>query len=250
MPIYYRTAGEIDKLREANKIVVAAHKRLEEILRPGITTQELDREAETVIRDMGGRPSFKGYRGFPAALCVAINDQVVHGIPDKTRVKEGDIIGLDLGAEYQGYYGDAAVTLPVGEINPRAARLLKIAREALYAGIGKVAPGGRLGDVSHAIQYHAESAGYSVVTAFVGHGIGASPHEEPQVPNFGSPGRGVRLAPGMVLAIEPMVNEGGSEVEVLEDRWTVRTVDGGLSAHFEHSVVVTENGNEILSQGM
>jgi methionyl aminopeptidase len=250
MPIYYRTAGEIDKLREANKIVVAAHKRLEEILRPGITTQELDREAETVIRDMGGRPSFKGYRGFPAALCVAINDQVVHGIPDKTRVKEGDIIGLDLGAEYQGYYGDAAVTLPVGEINPRAARLLKIAREALYAGIGKVAPGGRLGDVSHAIQSHAESAGYSVVTAFVGHGIGASPHEEPQVPNFGSPGRGVRLAPGMVLAIEPMVNEGGSEVEVLEDRWTVRTVDGGLSAHFEHSVVVTEAGNEILSQGV
>lgn len=250
MPIYYRTAGEIDKLREANKIVVAAHKRLEEILRPGITTQELDREAETVIRDMGGRPSFKGYRGFPAALCVAINDQVVHGIPDKTRVKEGDIIGLDLGAEYQGYYGDAAVTLPVGEISPRAARLLKIAREALYAGIGKVAPGGRLGDVSHAIQSHAESAGYSVVTAFVGHGIGASPHEEPQVPNFGSPGRGVRLAPGMVLAIEPMVNEGGSEVEVLEDRWTVRTVDGGLSAHFEHSVVVTEAGNEILSQGV
>jgi len=250
MPIYYRTAGEIEKLREANKIVVAALKRLERMVKPGVTTKELDREAESVIFGMGGRPSFKGYRGFPASLCVAINDQVVHGIPDNGRLKEGDIIGLDLGAEYQGYYGDAAVTLPVGEISPRAALLLKTTREALYAGIAKVAPGGRLGDVSHAIQSVAEGAGFSVVTAFVGHGIGSSPHEEPQVPNFGSPGRGVRLAPGMVLAIEPMVNEGGPEVEVLDDRWTVRTVDGGLSAHFEHSVAVTESGVEILSQGL
>jgi len=250
MPIYYRTAGEIEKLREANKIVVAALKRLEGMVKPGVTTLELDREAETVIRDMGGRPSFKGYRGFPASLCVAINDQVVHGIPDNIRLKEGDIIGLDLGAEYQGYYGDAALTVPVGEISPRAALLLKTTRDALYAGIAKVTPGGRIGDVSHAIQTVAENAGFSVVTAFVGHGIGSSPHEEPQVPNFGSPGRGVRLAPGMVLAIEPMVNEGGSEVEVLDDRWTVRTVDGGLSAHFEHSVAVTETGVEILSQGL
>jgi len=250
MPIFLRSAEEIEKLRQANQIVAAAHNRLAQILRPGITTLELDREAETVILEMGGRPSFKGYRGFPATLCVAINDHVVHGIPGSAVLREGDIIGLDLGAEYQGYYGDAARTLPVGQISRRAEKLLRVAREALYAGIDKVVPGGRLGDVSHAIQAHAEAAGFSVVTAFVGHGIGSSPHEEPQVPNYGPPGKGVVLKPGMVLAIEPMVNEGGSAVEVLEDRWTVRTMDGGLSAHFEHSVVVTEDGNEILSEGV
>jgi len=250
MPICYRTAEEIEKLREANQIVVAAHKRLAEMLSPGMTTLELDRAAETVILDLGGQPSFKGYRGFPATLCVAINDQVVHGIPGKTRLKEGDIIGLDLGAEYKGYYGDAARTYAVGRISEHAQRLIDVTREALYAGIEKVKPDGRLGDVSHAIQTRAEREGYSVVTAFVGHGIGSSPHEEPQVPNFGSPGKGVLLRPGMVLAIEPMVNEGGAAVEVLKDRWTVRTVDGGLSAHFEHSVAVTEDGCVILSEGV
>ncbi|MDH5637508.1 MAG: type I methionyl aminopeptidase [Nitrospinota bacterium] len=250
MPICYRTAEEIEKLREANQIVAAAHKRLREILCPGLTTIEMDREAETVIRDMGGRPSFKGYRGFPATLCVAINDQVVHGIPDKTRLKEGDIIGLDLGAEYQGYYGDAARTYPVGKVSEPAQKLMDVTREALYAGIEKMTSGGRLGDVSHAIQTRAEMEGFSVVTAFVGHGIGTSPHEDPQVPNFGPPGKGVTLRAGMVLAIEPMVNEGGAAVEVLKDRWTVRTVDGGLSAHFEHSVAVTEDGYTILSEGV
>jgi len=250
MPINYRTAEEIEKLREANQIVVAAHKRLTEILRPGISTIELDSEAETVIRDLGGVPSFKGYRGFPATLCVAINDQVVHGIPDKTIVKEGDIIGLDLGAEYKGYYGDAAKTLPVGQVSERALKLIKVTREALYRGIEKLKPGARLGDVSHAIQTAAEKEGFSVVTSFVGHGIGTSPHEDPQVPNFGEPGTGVRLRSGMVLAIEPMVNEGAAAVEVMKDRWTVRTVDGGLSAHFEHSVAVTERDYTILSEGV
>jgi methionyl aminopeptidase len=250
MGINYRTAAEIDKLRRANQIVAAAHARLKEILRPGVTMRELDREAETVIRDLDGRPSFKGYRGFPATLCVAINDQVVHGIPDGTAVREGDIIGLDLGAEYQGYYGDAAQTLPVGEISAEAARLLTTTKEALYKGIEAIVPGGRLSDIGHAIQTHAEAAGYSVVTAFVGHGIGSQAHEDPQVPNFGRPGRGPKLKAGMVLAIEPMVNLGGPEVEVLADQWTVLTVDRKLSAHFEHSVAVTDEGYEILSVGV
>jgi len=248
MAIHYRSDDEIEKLREANRIVVAAHKRLEELVRPGVTTGRLDKEAETVICDHGARPSFKGYRGFPNTLCVAINDQVVHGIPNHTALKEGDIIGLDLGAEYKGYFGDAARTLPVGRISPEARRLLEVTREALYQGIGRMRPGARLSDISHAIQTHAESHGYSVVTAFVGHGIGAKPHEEPQVPNFGPPGRGPVLRKGMVLAIEPMVNIGGSEVEVLDDQWTVRTVDGTLSAHFEHSVAVTDSGFSILSE--
>jgi methionyl aminopeptidase len=247
MAIHYRSREEIDKMREANRIVMLAHKRLAEVLRPGISTIELDREAEQVIRDNGGRPSFKGYRGFPATLCIALNNQVVHGIPDKTEVEEGDIIGLDLGAEYQGYYGDAARTLPVGEVSEEALDLMKVTKEALYKGLGEMKPGGRLSDISHAIQEHAEMEGYSVVRSFVGHGIGTSPHEEPQVPNFGKPGRGPLLKTGMVLAIEPMVNVGGHEVEVLRDNWTVLTKDRLLSAHFENSVAITEDGHEILS---
>jgi len=248
MAINYRSSAEIERLREANRIVVAAHKRLEEVIVPGITTKRLDTEAETVILDLGGLPAFKGYRGFPNTLCVAINDQVVHGIPDNTELAEGDIIGLDLGAEYKGYFGDAAQTLPVGEISPEAARLLTVARGALMKGIEKVIPGGRLTDISHAIQTHAEAAGYSVVRAYVGHGIGTQPHEDPQVPNFGPPGRGPVLRKGMTLAIEPMVNTGGFEVKVLDDRWTVLTMDGGRSAHFEHSVAVLEDGVTILSE--
>lgn len=248
MAINYRSDEEIEIMRAANQIVVAAHKRLESILRPGIKTIELDRAAEEVIRDLGGRPSFKGYRGFPATLCVAINDQVVHGIPDKTALRDGDIIGLDLGVDYKGYYGDAARTMPIGEVSDEAGRLITITRESLMKGIEQVRAGGHLSDISHAVQNHVEAAGYAVVTAFVGHGIGTSPHEDPQVPNFGRPGRGPVLRKGMVLAIEPMVNIGGPEVEILEDKWTVRTLDGSLSAHFEHSVAVTENGYDILSE--
>jgi methionyl aminopeptidase len=248
MAINYRSLEEIEKIRKANRIVVAAHKRLEEILRPGISTKELDREAEKIIRDLDGRPSFKGYRGFPNTLCVALNDQVVHGIPDNTVLEEGDIIGLDLGAEYKGYYGDAAQTLAVGEIDDDAKRLLKVTREALHKGIEQALPGARLSDISHAVQAHAEAHGYSVVTAFVGHGIGTKPHEDPQVPNFGPPGRGPIIRKGMVLAIEPMVNIGGPEVEVLNDNWTVRTLDGELSAHFEHSIAILEDGYSILSE--
>lgn len=247
MAINYRSSDEIELLRAANRIVVAAHRRLEEMLAPGVATIKLDKAAEEVIRDLGGRPSFKGYRGFPNTLCVAINDQVVHGIPDKRELRDGDIVGLDLGVEYKGYYGDSAQTLPVGEVSEEAARLMRVTREALWKGIEAVRPGGRLSDISHAIQTHAEAAGYSVVRAFVGHGIGSSPHEDPQVPNFGRPGRGPVLREGMILAIEPMVNGGGSGVEVLRDGWTVRTVDGSLSAHFEHSVAVTASGSDVLS---
>jgi len=248
MAINYRSDEEIEKIRRANAIVVAAHKRLEEILKPGVSTKQLDREAETVILDLGGRPSFKGYRGFPNTLCVALNNQVVHGIPDKTVLKNGDIIGLDLGAEREGYYGDAAQTLPVGEINEEALKLIEVTKEALMKGIEKMKPKAHLSDISHAIQQFAEENGYQVVRAFVGHGIGSKPHEDPQVPNFGPPGRGPVLREGMVLAIEPMVNIGGSDVEVLDDQWTVRTADGTLSAHFEHSVAVVEDGFSILSE--
>lgn len=247
MTIHYRTAEEIEKIREANRIVAAALDRLEQIVRPDITTIEMDREAEMVIRDMGGRPSFKGYRGFPNALCVAVNDQVVHGIPGKTELKEGDIIGLDVGVEKDGYYGDAARTLPVGETKDEAKKLMAVTREALMKGIAEIRPGARVSDISHAVQAHAESHGYSVVTAYVGHGIGSSPHEEPQVPNFGRRGRGPILREGMVLAIEPMVNMGGPDVTLMADGWTVRTSDGSLSAHFEHSVAVVRGGSDVLS---
>jgi methionyl aminopeptidase len=247
MTIHYRTAEEIEKLRAANQIVAAALDRLEEIAKPGITTAELDRDAEKLIRDLGGRPSFKGYRGFPNALCVAVNDQVVHGIPGKTALKDGDIIGLDIGVEKDGYYGDAARTIPVGETSDEARKLIEVTLEALMKGIEQIRPGARVSDISHAVQTHAESHGYSVVTAYVGHGIGSSPHEEPQVPNFGRRGRGPILREGMILAIEPMINIGGADVTLMKDGWTVRTADGHLSAHFEHSVAVVRGGSDVLS---
>lgn len=247
MTIHYRTAEEIEKIRAANQIVAAALDRLEEIVKPGITTVELDREAEKLIRDLGGRPSFKGYRGFPNALCVAVNDQVVHGIPGKQVLKAGDIIGLDVGVEKDGYYGDAARTVAVGEASDKASKLMEVTLESLMKGIAEIRPGARVSDISHAIQTHVESHGYSVVTAYVGHGIGSSPHEEPQVPNFGRRGRGPILREGMVLAIEPMVNMGGPDVTLMKDGWTVRTSDGQLSAHFEHSVAVVRGGSDVLS---
>ena len=246
--IILKSKSEIDKMRMACHIVAEVLQELVRAARPGVSTLELDALAERSIRARGAVPAFKGYRGFPKTLCASINEQVVHGIPSKRRLKEGDIVGLDLGAKWDGYYGDAAVTIPVGSVTPVAEILLATAREALYLGIKEVSPGQHLSDISHTIQRYAEGAGYSVVRAFVGHGIGTALHEEPQVPNFGPPGRGPRLKVGMVLAIEPMVNIGDADVEILDDGWTVVTADGQLSAHFEHTVAITEAGPEILTK--
>jgi methionyl aminopeptidase len=245
--IILKSKSETEKMAVACRIVAEVLQELVRSLRPGLTTLELDACAERGIRVRGGVPAFKGYRGFPNTLCVSLNEQVVHGIPSKRRLRAGDIIGLDLGAKWEGYYGDAAVTMPVGEIPPETKCLLTIAREALYMGIKEVSPGKHLSDISHAIQRFAEAHGYNVVRAFVGHGIGTALHEEPQVPNFGPPGRGPRLKVGMVLAIEPMVNMGDADVEILDDGWTVITADGQLSAHFEHTVAITEEGPQILT---
>ena len=224
-----------------------ALKYLKAFIKEGITTEELDRLAEEYIKRHGGIPAFKGYRGYPRSLCVSVNEEVVHGIPGKRRLKEGDIVSLDLGVLMDGYYGDAAITVPLGKVSELARRLIKVTEEALYRGIEMARPGNRLSDISHAIQSHVEKAGFSVVREFVGHGIGKELHEEPQVPNFGPPNRGPRLEPGMVLAIEPMVNTGTWEVRILPNGWTVVTADGGLSAHFEHTVAITDDGPEILS---
>ena len=244
---------EIEIMRAANVIVAEVLAELEEKIRPGITTADLDSIAEQLTRRKGAVPAFKGYevggRVFPASLCTSINDEVVHGIPSEKRIlSEGDIIGLDFGVCYQGFYGDAARTIPVGVVSSEATGLIRTAREALEAGIEEVRPGRRLGDVGAAIQEHAEAHHYSVVREFVGHGIGRRLHEEPQVPNFGQRDRGIRLREGMVLAIEPMVNGGGPEVRVEEDGWTAVTVDGSLSAHFEHSVAVVGGGPYVLSR--
>ena len=245
--IILKSKREIDKMRVACRVVAEVLKDLIHEVRSGVSTLELDAIAERGIRARGAIPAFKGYRGFPNTLCVSVNEQVVHGIPSKRRLKEGEIVGLDLGARWDGYYGDAAVTVPVGHVAPTAQSLLITAEEALRIGINEVRPGKHLSDISHAIQSYAEAHGYSVVRAFVGHGIGTALHEEPQVPNFGPPGRGPRLKVGMVLAIEPMVNVGDADVEILEDGWTVVTADGRLSAHFEHTVAITEEGPQILT---
>lgn len=246
--IILKSKSEIDKMRIACRIVAEVLQELVCLARPGVRTLELDAFAERSIRARGAVPAFKGYRGFPKTLCVSVNEQVVHGIPSKRRLKEGDIVGLDLGAKWDGYYGDAAMTVPVGNIASITESLLATAREALYLGIKEGSPGRHLSDISHTIQRYAEGQGYSVVRAFVGHGIGTALHEEPQVPNFGPPGRGPRLKVGMVLAIEPMVNIGDADVEILDDGWTVVTADGQLSAHFEHTVAITEAGPEILTR--
>jgi methionyl aminopeptidase len=245
--IILKSKSEIAKMAIACRIVAEVLQVLVRSVRPGLTTLELDVLAERSIRARGGVPAFKGYRGFPNTLCVSLNEQVVHGIPSKRRLRAGDIIGLDLGAKWEGYYGDAAVTVPVGQISQETECLLATAQEALYTGIKEVNVGKHLSDISHAIQRYAETRGYSVVRAFVGHGIGTALHEEPQVPNFGPPGRGPRLKAGMVLAIEPMVNIGDADVEILDDGWTVVTADGQLSAHFEHTVAITDEGPQILT---
>ena len=247
--IILKTPAEIALMAEASRVVAEALMIVRKAVCPGVSTEELDRISEEAIRTRGAIPAFKGYRNYPKTLCASVNEQVVHGIPSKRKLKEGDIIGLDLGAIVGGFYGDSAVTVAVGRIPEETAKLIQVTEEALYLGIKQAVVGNRLTDISHAVQQHVESAGFSVVTEFVGHGIGRQLHEEPQVPNYGKPGQGPRLQPGMVLAIEPMVNMGRSAVRVLEDRWTAVTVDGSLSAHFEHTIAIQPSGApRILSQ--
>jgi len=245
--IIIKSPREIEQLKRSNAIVAEVFEKLKGMIAPGVTTQELDQVAEEYILSKGGRPAFKGYRGFPATLCISINEEVVHGIPSQRRLKEGDIISLDVGVNYLGYYGDAAITFPVGEVDPEAKRLLEVTEKALTIGIEKAKIGNRLFDISYAIQRWVESHGFSVVRDFVGHGIGKDLHEEPQIPNFGAPHQGPRLEKGMVFALEPMVNEGTYEVRVLSDGWTVVTADGKRSAHFEHTLAITNDEAEILS---
>jgi methionyl aminopeptidase len=236
-------------MRKGGHILADVVDRLREIVTPGVSTLEIDDEVEQFIVARGARPAFKGYRGFPATVCVSINEEVVHGIPSAhRRVKEGDIVGLDLGCIVDGYYADCAITLPIGDVPPEVGKLLDVTRESLERAIAECRPGRRLSDVSHAVQAHVEGQGFSVVRAFVGHGIGRALHEEPQVPNFGDPGRGPQLRPGMVLAIEPMVTMGSWEVRILDDGWTAVTRDGSLAAHFEHTVAVREQGPEVLTR--
>lgn len=246
--IYLKSAHEIGLMRRAGALVADTLRHLRDRIRPGVTTGELDRAAEEYIRSHNGIPSFKGYHGFPASACISVNEQVVHGIPGPRRLREGDIVSIDVGAIVEGYHGDAAVTLPVGRIGEEAHRLLYHTYRSLQEGIAQAVPGNRVGDISHAVQRYVESHGYSVVRELVGHGIGREMHEEPQVPNYGPPGRGPLLVPGMTLAIEPMINQGGADVEVAADQWTVSTCDGSLSAHFEHTVAIGEDGPIILTQ--
>ena len=247
--IELKSPTQIGHMREAGRILADAFRVCRDLVKPGVSTLEIDREVESLIRDRKAKPAFKGYRGFPATICASINEEVVHGIPAaRRRLREGDIIGLDLGAIVEDYYADAAVTMPVGEVTDEARRLLDVTRESLDLGIAQCWPGRRLGDVSAAVQQHVEAAGFGVVRAFVGHGIGRALHEDPQVPNFGEAGRGPLLRVGMVLALEPMVTMGHWEVRVLADRWTAVTADGSLAAHFEHTVAVTEPGPAVLTQ--
>ncbi len=236
-------------MAQACRIVAETLEDIKSFVKPGISTKEIEKFAEEKITKKGGTPAFKGYRGYPASICTSVNSEVIHGIPSQQlRLKNGDIISIDLGVYLNGFYGDGAVTLPVGEISPQAKKLLKVTEEALYIGIRKATPRNRVSDISSAIQNHVESNGFSVVRSFVGHGIGTSLHEEPQIPNFGPPGQGPRLKEGMTLAIEPMVNSGGYEVGVLEDGWTAVTLDNGLSAHFEHTIAITDNDPVILTK--
>ena len=235
-------------MRAGGLILVEAMALLQELVKPGISTLEIDREIEALIEKRGAKSAFKGYRGFPATVCTSINEEVVHGIPSGSRrLKQGDIIGLDLGCIVDGYYADAAITLALGEVPPRVAELLRVTRESLDLAIAECRPGRRLGDVSAAVQRHVEAAGFGVVRSFVGHGIGRELHEDPQIPNFGEAGKGTPLKPGMVFAIEPMVTMGSYDVKILPDRWTAVTVDGSWAAHFEHTVAITEEEPEILT---
>ncbi|NIS61482.1 MAG: type I methionyl aminopeptidase [Proteobacteria bacterium] len=253
--IIIKSKREIDCLRRSNQIVAAVFREIKKMVSPGITTRELDREVERLIRAHRGIPAFKGYKppgyrsDFPASTCISVNEEVVHGIPGPRKLREGDIVSLDVGVLLDGYYGDAAVTLPVGNVSEEAKRLMEVAERALYLGIEKAKVGNRLSDISHCIQAYAEGNGFSVVRDFVGHGIGKSLHENPQIPNFGPPHQGPRLRQGMIFALEPMINAGTWRVIRLDDEWTVVTADGKLSAHFEHSIALTDSEPEILSMG-
>jgi methionyl aminopeptidase len=246
--IVCKSPGEIERMRAANVLVADVLAELASMALPGVTTAELDAEAERLVRAGGAEPAFKGYRGYPATLCASVNEQVVHGIPSSRALVQGDIISLDMGVKLNGFFGDSAITVPVGRVSDDVLRLLAVTQEALERAIAQVRIGGRISDIGHAVQRHVEASGFSVVREFVGHGIGASLHEEPQIANYGEPGRGPRLAEGMVLAIEPMVNMGRAAVKVLSDGWTAVTRDGSLSAHFEHTVAVTKAGPLVLTQ--
>jgi methionyl aminopeptidase len=247
--IVLKSPREIERMRQAGHILADVMDHLRTSVRAGISTLDIDEEVEAFIADRGARPAFKGYRGFPATVCVSINEEVVHGIPSAhRRLKEGDVVGLDLGCIVDGYYADCAFTVVIGDVPPPVQRLLEVTRESLERAIAQCRPGRRLGDVSHAVQAHVEAHGLGVVRIFVGHGIGRALHEEPQVPNFGEPGRGPLLRAGMVLAVEPMVTMGSGEVRILDDGWTAVTCDGSLAAHFEHTVAVTEAGPDVLTR--
>lgn len=247
--IIIKSQAEIKKIAAACRIVAEIIEKLKTFVGAGVSTADMESFADREIRRKKALPAFKGYRGYPASVCVSVNDQVVHGIPSRTvELRGGDIVSIDIGVVLDGFYGDAAITLPVGDISDEASRLIKTTEDAFYAGMEKAVVGNRVSDISYAIQEHVESNGFSVVRAFVGHGIGRSLHEEPQVPNFGKPGHGPRLKTGMTMAVEPMVNAGGPDVRILDDGWTAVTADGSLSAHYEHTVVITGNGAEILTK--
>ena len=245
--IVCKSPSEIERMRAANALVANVLAELAGMVAPGLTTADLDARAEQLVRDGGAEPAFKGYRGYPCTLCASVNEQVVHGIPSGKPLVEGDIVSIDMGAKLDGFFGDSAVTVPVGRVSPEAAKLLKVTKTALDRAVGTVRAGARVSDIGAAVQSFVEAQGFSVVREFVGHGIGTALHEEPQIPNYGTAGRGPRLAEGMVLAIEPMVNAGKAAVKVLADGWTAVTKDKGLSAHFEHTVVVTSHGCRILT---
>lgn len=246
--IVLKTGRELNIMKEACRISAGALQTAGKAVEPGVTTAEIDRLAEEYIRNQGGEPNFKNYEGYPATACISINNEVIHGIPSsKRKLRAGDIVSIDLGAKFDGYHGDNAATFACGDISDEAKRLMDATRESLYEGIKAARAGGRIGDIGHAVQAYVEARGYTVVRQFVGHGVGTHLHEAPEVPNFGTPGRGVRLIPGMTIAIEPMVNAGGAGVEVQPDGWTVLTKDGSLSAHFEHTVAITADGPKIMT---
>jgi len=246
--IICRSAGEIEKLRTSARLVRQILYELRDRARPGVTTLDLENYVEKRLHETGAKPAFKGYRGYPRCLCASVNEQIMHGIPSGRHLKEGDVVGLDLGVIVDGYYGDSALTVPVGEISEAAKRLLRVSEEALELSIPQARHGNRIGDISATIQRYVEKNGYSVVREFVGHGIGRALHEEPQIPNYGEPGHGPQLKAGMVLAIETMVNEGGPELRILDDQWTAVAADGKNTAHFEHMVAVTKNGPDVLTR--
>lgn len=246
--IVLKTGRELKIMKEACSISAGALEVAGKAVEPGATTAEIDRLAEEYIRRRGGEPNFKNYEGYPATACISINNEVIHGIPsEKRKLRAGDIVSIDLGAKFDGYHGDNAATFACGDVSPEAKRLMDTTRESLYEGIRAACAGGRIGDIGHAVQSYVEARGYSVVRQFVGHGVGTHLHEAPEVPNFGIPGRGIRLMPGMTIAIEPMVNAGGYDVKVQPDGWTVLTKDGSLSAHFEHTIVITADGPKIMT---